>query len=634
MAKEKRGRKRKVSPNSASEIKPSPELDQPTPAVISQNEEPEFRDEPTTKTSFFHRVDWIAGLLATLISFGVYLYTLAPNVTLEDSGELAVGSMYAGVPHPPGYPLWTIYSWVFTKILPFSNIAWRVAVSSAFAAALSCGIIAMMVSRGSMLMLEGMTQFRNFAGRQRQWLCLIAGLSAGLILGFNGFMWSQAVIVEVYTLGILTFAMTLIFMMRWFFIPEKRLYLYLAYFSFGLCFTNHQTLIIAAVGLEFLVLLADKKLGRDFLVCNCALYIVGLVLSLKTADDPTSGNQGLFALYNLVGSGLMATLLAVTVRMPRASISALVGVAYFSAAIMFGIGWDTFLEKQRLAEASSMVKLWALLNIILLATLITYSWVNRVKKEAGLLANWMPMLNTRACWIAGAALYLYMPIASMTNPPMNWAYPRTTQGFKHAITRGQYDRIDSSSLTKMFIDHTHMGEQKRASGFNGGQVSIYLDEARQEFSLSYMALALIPLALIPWMRYKDIRWIAGLTGIFISFTLILIYLINPTVDEQNRHLNKVFFAATHLFIAIGLGCGLALLGATIVSRCRNFLLGLGGFLLLLVGWECYESYSTFNKTEFLIPRAAAVIGLLLIFALTLLVGVSLILIGLFYVKAR
>ena len=72
-----------------------------------------------------------------------------PDVTLEDSGELAVGSMYAGVPHPPGYPMWTIYSWGFTKILPFSNIAWRVAVSSAVAAALSCGLLALMISRGT-----------------------------------------------------------------------------------------------------------------------------------------------------------------------------------------------------------------------------------------------------------------------------------------------------------------------------------------------------------------------------------------------------------------------------------------------------------------------------------------------------
>ena len=44
-------------------------------------------------------------------------------------------------------------------------------------------------------------------------------------------------------------------------------------------------------------------------------------------------------------------------------------------------------------------------------------------------------------FVAGALLYLYMPVASMTNPPLNWGYPRTVAGFFHALTRGQYERI-------------------------------------------------------------------------------------------------------------------------------------------------------------------------------------------------
>ena len=92
--------------------------------------------------ALFQRQDWAAFAITTLITLMGYLWTLAPDVTLEDSGELAVASYYAGVPHPPGYPVWTIYSWLFTVLLPFSNIAWRVAVSSAVTAALSSGILA------------------------------------------------------------------------------------------------------------------------------------------------------------------------------------------------------------------------------------------------------------------------------------------------------------------------------------------------------------------------------------------------------------------------------------------------------------------------------------------------------------
>src|SRR6185503_2265322 len=69
----------------------------------------------------FRRIDWITFGVTTLFVFIGYWLTLASDLTLEDSGELAVASKYAGVPHPPGYPVWTIYSWFFT-LLPISNI--------------------------------------------------------------------------------------------------------------------------------------------------------------------------------------------------------------------------------------------------------------------------------------------------------------------------------------------------------------------------------------------------------------------------------------------------------------------------------------------------------------------------------
>ena len=413
--------------------KPTPSPAESVPATTPEPSEPSPPKVVPAKSDgpFFRRVDWIAALVATLVSLGVYLYTLAPDVTLEDSGELAVGSMYAGVPHPPGYPMWTIYSWAFTKILPFSNIAWRVAVSSAVAAALSCGLLALMISRGTQLILSGLETFKSLPEKTERSLSLCSGLSAGLIFGFNGFIWSQAVIVEVYTLGILTFALTLALLMRWFYRPQQRLYLYLAYFVFGLCFVNHQTLILAAIGMELMILLADPKLGRDFLTGNCVLYLIGLVLSLKGAEQGSAGNPGLFILFNLVGAGFMALLIGLTVRFPSYLLRALVATAFLSIGLIFGLVWSAALDKSQFTQANTVVKLWTFINLATLCGLIAYSWINRDKEsgEEGLLSNWMPLLNTRAAWIIAALLYFYMPIASMTNPPMNWAYPRTTQGF-------------------------------------------------------------------------------------------------------------------------------------------------------------------------------------------------------------
>jgi len=143
---------------------------------------------PPVTPPLFRRIDWLTFGITTLLVFIGYLLTLAPDLTLQDSGELAVGSFYAGVPHPPGYPVWTVYTWLFT-LLPISNIAFRVAISSAVAGALGCGLIALMVSRGSSMMIEGIAELKTIERRWENALCVVCGVVAGLFLGFTGFMW-------------------------------------------------------------------------------------------------------------------------------------------------------------------------------------------------------------------------------------------------------------------------------------------------------------------------------------------------------------------------------------------------------------------------------------------------------------
>src|SRR5205085_3355083 len=161
----------------------------------------------------FRGVDWLAFAITCIISFAGYIYTLAPDLTLQDSGELATGSFYAGVPHPPGYPVWTIYTWFFTRIIPFSNVAFRVGISSAFAGALACGLITLMVSRGSSMFIESIAEFKGIERRVENWICLVSGLVAGLLMAFNAFMWSQSIIVEVYSLTSLTLALVVVFLL-------------------------------------------------------------------------------------------------------------------------------------------------------------------------------------------------------------------------------------------------------------------------------------------------------------------------------------------------------------------------------------------------------------------------------------
>ena len=107
------------------------------------------------KDRFFSKLDWAAFWTATLVTFAVYFYTLGPSVGLEDSGELATAGAHLGVPHPPGYPFWTLCSWIFCKIffwvtyMGHPTPAWAISCFSATAGAFAAGCTAMLICRSS-----------------------------------------------------------------------------------------------------------------------------------------------------------------------------------------------------------------------------------------------------------------------------------------------------------------------------------------------------------------------------------------------------------------------------------------------------------------------------------------------------
>src|SRR5579863_599529 len=121
----------------------------------------------------FRKIDWITLLIAFGVVWVGYLITLAPEVTLEDSGELCTGAFYAGIPHPPGYPFWSLYSWLWTSVLHMGNVAWRVEVGESTAAAMACGMVGLMVSRGSSMLVEGIEELKGLTGRWESAICMV-----------------------------------------------------------------------------------------------------------------------------------------------------------------------------------------------------------------------------------------------------------------------------------------------------------------------------------------------------------------------------------------------------------------------------------------------------------------------------
>ncbi|MGD9782131.1 MAG: DUF2723 domain-containing protein [Kiritimatiellia bacterium] len=379
--------------------------------------------------AFFRRIDWWAFWIVLLATFAVYFFTLAPTLTLEDSGELAVASDYLGVPHPPGYPIWTLVTWFFQWIFHWvtynghPNPAWSVGLSSAVAGAGACALLALLVSRSGADLLRSIPALTDKIGfRTENRLCLVAGISGGLLMAFSPVLWSQSVIVEVYSLNALFQMAVLLLIYMWMCRPKNDVLLFLAAFLFGLGLTNHQTLLFLGLALAVAVVLKDGNLFRDFAI---AAVLVGVVFVFAAKG------QALFA----------------------------------SEAAKAAPGFDPNLWKW--SQGPGTAPFWVY-NVLFLAIPIALAF---------LLPHGKTVCATILLAELGVAFYMYLPFASEQNPPMNWGYPRTWEGFMHAVTRGQYEAIVPTDVfSEKFIQ----------------QLGAYLSDLRSQFSLPVAVLGFLP----------------------------------------------------------------------------------------------------------------------------------------------
>src|SRR5581483_441064 len=235
---------------------------------------------PVKVAPLFRKIDWMVFVICFAAIWIVYLFTLAPDLTLEDSGELCTASFYAGIPHPPGYPFWSIYSYLWT-LLPFGSVTWRVEVGESFAAAMACGLVGLMVSRGSSMLIEGIEELKAMEHKWENAICIVCGIVAGLLLGFDDFMWKESIVINrISVFDVPWLMLVAACLMRWIYAPHQRRFLYAAMFFFGLCFTIHQTMLLAAMGIEVTIMMANPRLGRDMLLGNSVIYVGVIALAI------------------------------------------------------------------------------------------------------------------------------------------------------------------------------------------------------------------------------------------------------------------------------------------------------------------------------------------------------------------
>ena len=507
----------------------------PTPAPVPTGPVPPL----------FRRIDWLAALIAFGVVMVTYYLTLAPEQTLEDSGELCTGSFYAGIPHPPGYPFWAIYSWMWTK-LPFGNVAWRVELGEAMAAAMACGMIALMVSRGSSMLVEGIEDLKSITGKWENAICLVSGVVAGLMMGFGGVMWSESVAINRISLfGVPWVTLVLLCLLRWIYAPHQKRYLYVAMFFFGICATIHQTLLVAAMAIEIIIASRDHKLGRTLCLGNIIIFFAGWILNSNHYTNMLDTVAMVQRIYNIVGVVSIAGYIYLSI-ITKISFLELCRDGCLAAFLLFGV-YSPALNQSTGSAATS--------GVLILASLGGFGWLayETWKRDH----DWLVGMILALLWAAGASFYFYEAIAGMTDPPMQWGYPRTVEGWFHALSRGQYERANPSDV---FANPMHFLMQ----------LGLAISDIAGEFNWVVIFIALVPLLFFLRMQKREKIWISGLVAFYGCIGFLLVILMNPAPDRQSVDLIKVFFTSSHSVIAIMAGYGLALTMAYMATHYQRF----------------------------------------------------------------
>jgi len=265
--------------------------------------------------SFLSRAELFCAGAVFLVALVVYSLTLAPTVTLTDSGELIVAAYELGVAHPPGTPLWVMLAHL-ASLVPVGSVAVRINFSSAVFAALACAMLTLVVAelivtascfaaprrRNRAVRHSSNIESSNTGG----FLMFAPAVGAGLLMAFSRTLWAYATITEVYALNALLVLLVFFLVVRW----RRRIietrtdssatvtmhdaWIYAAAFVFGLAIgVHHVTVALTLPAIAVVVyrtegwkLFTSRRLLYAALISISALILVYSYLPWAASRSP------------------------------------------------------------------------------------------------------------------------------------------------------------------------------------------------------------------------------------------------------------------------------------------------------------------------------------------------------------
>jgi tetratricopeptide (TPR) repeat protein len=347
------------------------------------------------------KVRYVCACIVFIISLALYACTLAPTVTLVDSGELITAVRSLGVAHPPGFPLYVLLAHIAT-LFPMGSVALRVNFASAFFAALAASMLTLVVAEMMLVAARAQSEKKKAQKKTKRdkkarkpvsqpavsqpashveaemsqhlrWsIALAPCLVAGLLFAFSRTLWAYATITEVYTLNALLILIIFYLMFRW----RRR------------------------------VIEGQRRLLKP---------------GSQRADDEPPGRAN-------ISSSSNESATAKAQSPARLSLTEQDHLLY-GAALVFGLALGVH-------HATIGV------NILALAALVYFT-----EKLAFFTSK--RLLYAAMFALLGLSVYAYLPLAASRSPIMNWGDPRTFERLWWHVTGRQYRVFLSPSLNTM-----------------------------------------------------------------------------------------------------------------------------------------------------------------------------------------
>jgi hypothetical protein len=204
------------------------------------------------------KLNRLIALAVFLVPLAVYIKTLSPTVVFWDVGEFCAAAFSLQVPHPPGAPLFLLLARISSMIPLIPDIAVRMHILSAFGAAITCGLLYLII-------VDLMVMWRGMPSAFVECITVYGSAIVGaLSLAFTSTFWFNAVEAEVYGLCMTFVGLIILLGLRWYERADKdsgdRYILLIAYIV-GLSVGVHLLAVLALFPVMLLWYFRYNKFG-------------------------------------------------------------------------------------------------------------------------------------------------------------------------------------------------------------------------------------------------------------------------------------------------------------------------------------------------------------------------------------